>query len=144
MVIFRHKILVGLFFMLISLGQAYPFAAVYAAIQEHQCVCNQMGHKCIHGCDLKKGSHRGHHRHMDHELKYSSAEDQWVSPDCARQKMQKIFSFQTESYLLNPGWSLRGPPARFFSSDPPAGGPGLLLSCEDPPPKGDEPPEDPV
>lgn len=161
--------MVGFWFLLISLGQAYPYAVVYAHVQEEQCGCNEKGRSCIHGCQLKKrpkaDSHQGHqgshghaamkhdghhgkmqdHAAMGHDVAQEpSDQDHWISPNCSQQKTKKILSFQNEPFLPSAGQVVTVPaPVEFISPRPmiPA---GLLLSCDDPPPKEDDPPKDPA
>lgn len=127
----RHKIVVALFFCLVSIGQAYPFASAYALAHEHaECQCNRAGRDCLHGCDLKKRSApkanlvspcharaakknakkvfatKGHdhsHDHGSHALKVRGQEKQaqWVSPKCSKQHQQKVLSFQGDPFLLD-------------------------------------------
>jgi hypothetical protein len=145
---FRAKLFIGFWFLLISLGQAYPYAVVYAHTQEEQCSCNRKGHQCIHGCALKKQSHEGHEHHGNHvamdQATHHSSQDHWVSPNCSERRMQKILSFQTEPFLPSPVQMIQEPPCEDFFLNPPLQPQGLLLSCDNPPPKGDEVPKDPA
>jgi hypothetical protein len=122
---FRMKLFAAVLFCLISLGQAYPYAVVYGHSRETQCGCNLQGRSCIHGCDLKKKS---------------------SAPPChpGMQHQDSQLSFQTEPFLLSPVQALQGPAAVDFFLNPPLALTGFLLSCDDPPPKDDDLPEDPA
>jgi hypothetical protein len=143
---FRAKLFIAFWFSLISLGQAYPFAVVYAHVRTEQCGCNLKGHKCVHGCALKKRiKAEGLHGVMGHKANdETSSQDQWISPNCSRQKVREVLSFQSEPFLLSPTQNLQGPPVMDFFHQPQVTPASLLLSCDDPPPKEDVPPEDPA
>ncbi len=88
----RSRILVAVFFGLISLGQAYPLSYIWAHLEAVSCGCNQSGRKCIHGCQVKKRPAKVHACHS--EKTWS-----WVNPGCSKQKEAPSLQFQQEPFL---------------------------------------------
>lgn len=149
----RGKLVVGLFFFFISMGQAYPYAVAYTYDPAVQCTCNLKNRKCIHGCDLRKHAkkshpchgHEGHHSDMAkiQKIEKSKGKDsQWISPLCSRQHDQKVLSFQGDPFI--PVHLVSSPGALreiSFTSNYPALM-GTLLACDEEPPKEEEPPQE--
>lgn len=110
---FRDKLWITVFFALISLGQAYPYAATLSLAEAHQCTCNLHGHKCIHGCDLShrhgrvamgRGAH-AHHSPSGHSVSQLAQREEkashWVSPRCSQTAQRKLLSLKGDPFLLN-------------------------------------------
>jgi len=91
----RNRFLIGLFFCLISLGQAYSYSCLVTMGEEMQCGCNLAGRKCIHGCHLK-------HHHDSEWAQLAPGKDRsptWVNPLCAKQKIREVLSIQGDPFL---------------------------------------------
>jgi hypothetical protein len=140
----RQQGLVVLLFSIISMGQAYPLAYLFASVQEMKCGCNQVGRACIHGCELKK--HRRHANHLSHSNKPSEMKRHgchakktkmaWVNPDCSQQSEQEILSFHSEPFLVKyEGTSLKT--LNFVNSFPSQEhfSPFWISSLDPPPPR---------
>lgn len=126
----RARLIVSLFFLLISLGQAYPFSYAYALGQEDTCSCHRAGHECMHGCPSKGGHccHHGEGNSKDPTPRFSKL-------PCGGKTTQEVLSFRGDPFLpAQPGIPVatrRGADFPDFACYHPS----LLLSPETPPPR---------
>ncbi|MCE9624815.1 MAG: hypothetical protein K8R69_05090 [Deltaproteobacteria bacterium] len=150
MVFFRRKVLLGVFFFLISFGQAYPYSYAWAMGQDQmECGCNLHGRKCIHGCDLKhrhrgEAAHEGHAAmghagHGDRTQLSAAVESEavpvWVNPDCAKQKHREVLDFRGDPFIPQVVFFTHSPLSLSYEFETPVFAIEGLKILEPPPPK---------
>ncbi|MCB1215059.1 MAG: hypothetical protein KDK66_06230 [Deltaproteobacteria bacterium] len=109
MYFFRSPFLVFCFWVLISVGQAYPLAQAYGPLFAAEvCSCQKSGHPCRHGCDLKKQRQRNHgsmvfsHAGGQKSLQKKAKVGSYIFSECGRRGgVFGFLSFYSECFLIS-------------------------------------------